>query len=279
MRNKASFPGCKNRSEAQIAKAQRSPQGGIASNLHPSITTCLLICVAVVLSLINPAQAGEKTIERNGTRFRTYVTSSDAVRIFWLDAQGKPYQQFRKLQDALTAQGKKLKFVMNAGIFEEGGIPSGLLVADRKTQNPLNVSPGEGNFFLQPNGVFYTDSRGGHVVSTADYLAQKPSPHFAVQSGPLLLRHGLTHPAFRAESPNRLHRNGVGILPDGRVLFAITEFRQAKHPNLHEFADFFRSQGCRDALFLDGDISQMMVDPPVPITPGNYFGAIIAVTE
>lgn len=210
---------------------------------HPSPTTRLLICVAVVLGLTNPALAEEKTVERSGTRFRTYVTSPEEVKIFWLDAHGQPFKQFRKLQDTLKAQGKKLKFVMNAGIFEEGGIPSGLLVADGKTQNPLNTNAGRGNFFLQPNGVFYTDTRGGHVVSTTDY------------------------------------RNGVGILPDGRVLFAMTEFGQVKYPNLQEFADFFRAQGCRDALFLDGDISQMVVEPTGPIPAGNYFGAIIAVTE
>jgi len=32
-------------------------------------------------------------------------------------------------------------------------------------------------------------------------------------------------------------------------------------------------------LFLDGDISQMIVDPKGPIPPRNYFGAIFAVSE
>jgi uncharacterized protein YigE (DUF2233 family) len=49
--------------------------------------------------------------------------------------------------------------------------------------------------------------------------------------------------------------------------------------NLFEFADFFRSRGCRDALFLDGDISQVIVDPKGAIPPGNNFGAIFAVAE
>jgi uncharacterized protein YigE (DUF2233 family) len=201
------------------------------------------------------------------------------VKLYWLDAGGKPFHQFSKLQQHLQAEGKKLRFVMNAGIFEEGGIPSGLLVVNGKIERPLNTSPGKGNFFLQPNGVFYVDSHGGHIVSTAEYPSRKATPTYAVQSGPLLLNKGRTHPVFRAESTNRLHRNGVGILPDGRVLFAISEFQQGKRQNLYEFADFFRSQGCRDALFLDGDISQMFTDPAEPITPGNHFGAIFAVTD
>jgi len=32
-------------------------------------------------------------------------------------------------------------------------------------------------------------------------------------------------------------------------------------------------------LFLDGDISQMVVDPRGPISPSNFFAAIFAVSE
>jgi hypothetical protein len=40
----------------------------------------------------------------------------------------------------------------------------------------------------------------------------------------------------------------------------------------------FRSLGCEDALFLDGDISQMRSGEDVT-KPSNNFGSIIAVTE
>lgn len=238
-----------------------------------------LLILLMTLPSINGARAGEAPVEYQGTRYRTFTCTPDKVQLFWLDPTGKPFHQFSKLQEHLKAEGRKLRFVMNAGIFEEGGIPSGLLIVNGKIERPLNTSPGNGNFFLQPNGVFYVDARSGHVVSTQDYPSQKATPRYAVQSGPLLLNKGQIHPAFRAESKNRLHRNGVGILPDGRVLFAISEFQQDKRPNLYEFADFFRAQGCKDALFLDGDISQMFTDPSGPITPGNHFGAIFAVTD
>ena len=87
------------------------------------------------------------------------------------------------------------------------------------------------------------------------------------------------HSSFRAESTNYLHRNGVGVRKDGKVLFAITEFGQSRYPNLYEFAAFFRSQGCADALFLDGDLSQMVIDPKGPIPAGNHFGAIFAISK
>jgi uncharacterized protein YigE (DUF2233 family) len=246
--------------------------------LLPSIIRSLALTWAATL-LVTGAVAGEVPIEYQGTRYRTYICAPEKVQLFWLDEGGKPFHQFSKLQEHLQSKGRKIHFIMNAGIFEEGGIPSGLLVVNGKTERPLNTSPGNGNFFLQPNGVFYVDSHGGHVVSTQDYASRKPAARYAVQSGPLLLNNGKTHPAFQAGSKNRLHRNGVGILPDGRVFFAISEFQQDKRPNLYEFADFFRSQGCRDALFLDGDISQMVTDASKPITPGNHFGAIFAVTD
>jgi uncharacterized protein YigE (DUF2233 family) len=220
-------------------------------------------------------------VERGGTVFLTYVVASEKVSLFWKDpSTGQPFHRFSNLQKYLEQNHKRIRFMMNGGIFEEHGIPSGLLVIDGQTLLPLNTNPGKGNFFLQPSGVFYIDSQGAHVVATSEYSRRNPKPRLAVQSGPLLLADGKTHPAFRRESTNYLHRNGVGIREkDGAVIFAITEFGQSRYANLFEFADFFRSQGCRNALFLDGDISQMKVDPDGPVTPINTFGSIFSVFE
>lgn len=239
----------------------------------------LLVSLLMAWALVPCASAGEIPIEYRGTRYRTFTCTPAEIKLYWLNPEGRPFHQFSKLQEHLRSEGRRLQFVMNGGIFEEGGIPSGLLIVNGEEERPLNTSSGKGNFFLQPNGVFYVDRYGAHIVSTADYLARKPAPRYAIQSGPLLLQKVRIHPAFRLESKNRLHRNGVGILPDGRIFFAISEFQQQKRPNLYEFADFFRSQGCRDALFLDGDISQMVCHPYGDIPAGNHFGAIFAVTD
>ncbi len=61
---------------------------------------------------------------------------------------------------------RHVEFMMNGGIFEGDGVPSGLLVIDGKTVRPLNKSDGSGNFYLKPNGVFYVDATGAHIVST-----------------------------------------------------------------------------------------------------------------
>lgn len=239
-----------------------------------------LLAILSVLWLPGSPAAELRKIEHNGTTYHTYTVVPEDVELFWADASGKPFRQFVKLQEHLRAEGKALRFIMNGGLFEEDGAPCGLLVIDGKTFKPLNMRDAPGNFYLKPNGVFFIDAKGAHIVPSTEYEANPPAaPRLAIQSGPLLLHRGKVHPAFRKESTNRLHRNGIGVRQDGRVIFAITEFDQPKHVALYGFAEFFRSQGCENALFLDGDLSQMFVDPKDDLVPGNFFGAIFVVTR
>ena len=97
----------------------------------------------------------------------------------------------------------------------------------------------------------------------------------ATQSGPLLLRNGRVHPAFREGSANRLFRNAVGVPSPDAALFVISE----APVNFHEFATLFRDVlRCPDALFLDGTISSLFA----PDLKRNDFrmdlGPILGVT-
>ena len=234
------------------------------------------ICVVLFLSMV-AVSAEPARVERNGVVFLIYDVSPSRVDLFWLDRDGDRYRQFASLQKALAAESRRVEFMMNGGIFQVDGAPCGLAVIDGKIVHPLNTSAGSGNFYLKPNGVFYIDASGARILSTEEYASEKRAPHIAIQSGPLLLRQGRIHPAFRTDSVSYLHRNGVGIRKDGRVVFVITETGQKRYANLYEFADFFRFLGCDDALFLDGDVSEMVVNPKGEIPPGNNFGTIFAV--
>lgn len=228
----------------------------------------------------SPLRASEHKVEWNGTIFHTLTVRPAEVELYWESPEGQRFKQFRTLQSYLQGQNKRLRFIMNGGLFEEGGVPCGLLVIDGKSLRPLNMRDAPGNFYLKPNGVFYIDKTGAHIVDSEEYKANPPSaPRLAIQSGPLLLRQNRIHPAFRKESTNRLHRNGVGMKKDGSVIFVITEFDQPKRVTLHEFAEFFQMQGCENALFLDGDISKAYFDPKGEIPAENYYGTIFAVTE
>ncbi len=63
---------------------------------------------------------------------------------------------------------------------------------------------------------------------------------------------------------------------DGLVVFAITA--KGQRVNLWDFAGLFLELGCQDALFLDGDISQMAANRAGPVE-SNRFGGIFVVTE
>lgn len=143
---------------------------------------------------------------------------------------------------------------MNAGMYHGDFTPVGLFVSEGHELTPLNTSSAPGNFFLKPNGVFLIGPRGAAVVETSEY-PKIPGPiTLATQLGPLLLRRGQIHPAFRPNSQNRLIRNGVGVPSPGVVIFAISQ----DPVTFHEFATFFRdSLQCPDALFLDGTVSSL----------------------
>lgn len=221
--------------------------------------------------------APEKQIV-DGVTYHVLHAPATSIRIIWKDDNGTALRTFPSVSQFLMRKGVQPDTLMNGGIFEPGGIPSGLLVQDGKELNPVNRNKGEGNFFLHPNGIFLVGNAGAAVVRTDEYPPGGVRIQQAVQSGPLLLRQGKVHPAFKAESGSRLHRNGVGVTKSGKVVFAMTDFHSQKFPNLHEFARLFRTLDCDDALFLDGDLCQMRSGNEL-MNPSNHFGSIIAVTE
>ncbi|MEY4569717.1 MAG: hypothetical protein RLZZ398_1156 [Verrucomicrobiota bacterium] len=219
----------------------------------------------------------EESIKSAGVKFRVVRLDPKQVQIAWNDEKGQPYRSFDRVQAAFAKQGKSVKFLMNAGIFEPGGIPSGLHIEGGKTLHPLNLADAPGNFFLKPNGVC-TFSGGAPFIGTCPAW-QKQSigkESWAIQSGPLLLIDGERHPAFTENSQNKLHRNGVGVNDQKQLVFAITE--KGQMVNLWDFAGLFIKLGCKDALFLDGDISQMAVNPDKPIS-SNQFGAMFLIAD
>ncbi len=235
---------------------------------------------AILLLMIHAAFGGgviEENVEHAGVKFRVVRLSPARVQLAWKDAQGQPYRCFDRVQAALTKQGKVVKFIMNAGIFEPGGIPSGLHIEGGRQLRPLNLADAPGNFFLKPNGVCTFGGQGPFVGTCAAW--QKRDPHtesWGIQSGPMLIIDGQRHSSFREGSSSKLHRNGVGVDGNQQLVFAITA--NGETVNFWDFAGLFLKLGCRNALFLDGTISQMAVNPTQPVT-SNPFGAMFIVAE
>ncbi len=198
------------------------------------------------------------------------------LELFWKDPEGKPFQNFARLEEWLATQGKTLVVATNSGIYAEDRTPLGLHVAQGNELRSLNPHPGgKSNFALKPNGVFYVDSSGAHIRTTEDYAATSPSAELAVQSGPLLVIDNALHPKFNEESTSIHFRNGIGVASATRVAIVISDLPV----NFHTFASFFKEKlGCANALYLDGSLSGLYA-PELERTPiGLEYVGLLAVT-
>ncbi|GGG47558.1 phosphodiester glycosidase family protein [Hymenobacter glacieicola] len=196
------------------------------------------------------------------------------LRFYWQDDQGQPFRSILRLRSWLTQRQQQLIFATNGGMYKAGNIPLGLYVEQGVVRTPLDTSSGPGNFYLKPNGVFFLTAAGqAGIVPTAAFRQQR-GIRYATQSGPLLVVGGQIHPAFSPRSANVNIRNGAGILPDGTVLFAMSKTKVT----LHDFATYFRQQGCQNALYLDGFVSRTYLPEKQWEQTDGDFGVIIGVT-
>jgi len=233
---------------------------------------------SIWLGIVCACGALPETVVKDGVRYFVWKAAPEKVRVVWKDDAGKQLRDFPAAKSYFEKKGEKPLMLMNGGIFEPGGIPSGVMVQDGKELLPVNRKEGEGNFFLKPNGIFLISDRGARVMETGKWPPQGETVIYAVQSGPLLLENGKVHSAFNKGSDSRLLRNGVGVAADGTVVFAISDSKGERWPNLYNFADLFLSLGCKDALFLDGDISQIRSGKAMG-KRSNRFGSVIAVVK
>jgi uncharacterized protein YigE (DUF2233 family) len=196
------------------------------------------------------------------------------LRFYHSDKSGKPFKSILALKQWLAQRHQTLLFAMNGGMYKTGSIPQGLYIEEKRIITPLDTSSASGNFYLKPNGVFYiTGDNKAAIVSSLQFKGS--DIRFATQSGPMLVINGSIHPAFNKTSTNLYIRNGVGILPGGNVIFAIS-----KEPvNFYEFAEFFKDSGCSNALYLDGFVSRMWLPEKNWMQTDGDFGVIIGVTK
>lgn len=182
-----------------------------------------------------------------------------------LDINGHTITEVR---DQFEQDHKKVTVAMNGGMFNPFFQPVGLTIIDGVTVQPLvTKTTGFGNFFLQPNGVFsFTRDGRASVMTTAQFatIDQSMITH-ATQSGPMLVIDGVINPLFTVGSDNREIRNGVCVLGDDQILFAISR----RPINFYDFASFFKNQGCMNALYLDGSISKAYIPSQFFNTDGN----------
>lgn len=205
--------------------------------------------------------------------YRIVDLQKEEVRLFWKSENDSLINSLGNLAANLKAANTELLFAINGGMFHADYSPVGLYIENGKQLKKLNRSKGKGNFNLKPNGVFLLfDDNTAKVVQTEGYM-EDARIKFATQSGPMLLIDGQFHPAFNKGSSNYNIRNGVGVLPDGKLVFAMSKTLI----NFYEFALFFKSLGCKNALYLDGAISQAYYPEQDWIQTNRKFGVMIGV--
>jgi len=190
-----------------------------------------------------------------------------------VDPGGTPLRSFERLEAHLGERAGRLLFAMNAGMYDEAGMPIGLHVENGRQRRAINLRDGTGNFHLKPNGVFAVDRQGRVSVTRSDRFRVR-RPLWATQSGPMLVVDGALHSAFQPNGQSQLIRNGVGVSDPRTAWFVISE----GPVSFGRFARFFRDAlGCRNALYLDGNVSSLW-DPEAGRQDGHpQLGPMVAV--
>ncbi len=196
------------------------------------------------------------------------------LKFYWKDSDGNIIRSLQNLKLLVDGNHQKLVFAMNGGMYKKDNSPQGLYIQEGKVLSRSDTGSGNGNFYMKPNGVFYiSNNNKAHVSQTSAFNSKDVK--YATQSGPMLLIDGEIHPAFQKGSQNLNIRNGVGILPDGNIIFAISK----NEINFYDFAQYFKDAGCKNALYLDGFVSRAYIPEKNWIQTDGNFGVIIGVIK
>lgn len=249
---------------------------------HTALIALVIIVVAggVLLTVrVSRAQTEPACATRtfDGSRFIVcaFNAERDELRLASRGDNGRHLRSFAALQAELGRDARRVRFAMNAGMYNTAGAPIGLYIANGAENQALSLTDGPGNFHMKPNGVFWQGEDGRVHVDTSDaFAAERPPARWATQSGPMLLIGGEMHPRFSEDGASRLTRNGVGVRDDARAFFVIS----AGFVSFGRFARFFRDElGCTDALYLDGSVSSLWAPELNRMDDDHELGPMVVV--
>lgn len=236
----------------------------------------LILITSILVAILSTSKEDEVSRQVvESTKILSHVVDLDKEKLNFYSTNelGVHFENHGTLNKWLTNDDKELIFATNGGMYMPDLSPQGLYIENGIKKKDIDrQSEGYGNFYLSPNGVFYiTDEFDAFVVSTENYI-EKENHKYATQSGPMLLINGKIHPKFNEPSTNLHIRNGVGILPDGKLLFGISK----EKINFFHFAQFFKENGCQNALYLDGFVSRTYLPSKNWVQEDGKYGIIIA---
>lgn len=196
------------------------------------------------------------------------------LKFYWKNENGEILKSIQNLKSFIEAKNLTLTFATNGGMFTDKYGPVGLFIQEGKTIKKINKSNGDGNFNWKPNGVFYITNDNTPVVCETDKFVNNGKIKYATQSGPMLVIDNKIHTGFE-KSTSKYIRNGVGILPDNKVVFAMSK----TEISFYDFAKYFQSLGCKNALYFDGYVPRTYLPEKNWIQKDGNFGVMIGVTN
>ncbi|WP_445738677.1 phosphodiester glycosidase family protein [Mariniflexile sp.] len=232
-----------------------------------------ILCFSIgFISCKNTAQKIEDS------RFISYIINpkNQDLKFYLKNKDNVNFFSFQNLKTELEKENKKLIFATNGGMFNREFNPQGLYIENGKTISLLDtLQQNSGNFYLLPNGVFYLTKEGKPVICKTEKFKAKETIKYATQSSPMLVIGNNIHPKFTKGSKNMNIRNGVGIRPNDNIVFVMSKGKI----NFYDFALYFKSIGCKNALYLDGFVSRTYLPSKNWIQLDGGFGVIVAETE
>ena len=133
-----------------------------------------------------------RQIDFGGYTFDSYIMEdSKNIHLFW-KRQNEVLGDLTAVKQLLEEKDLELVFATNGGMYKPSQAPQGLYVENGELLAPLDLSTGGyGNFYMQPNGVFFIDEYGrGKVIDSREYGFYEDHVLHATQSGPMLLKKG-----------------------------------------------------------------------------------------
>ena len=235
----------------------------------------ILLIVITTMSISFIHQTKKITIEDERFVSFTVNPKKENLKFYWKNENGENFKNVENLKLWLKKKRKKLIFGTNGGMYKKDNSPQGLYIENGFKIIEIDTTTGNGNFYLKPNGIFYISIDKIPTICSTEKFTDNKKINFATQSGPMLIIDGNIHSEFQKNSVNLNIRNGVGILPNNEVIFAMSK----KEINFYEFAKYFKELGCKNALYLDGFVSRTYLpEKKWKQTDGN-FGVIIGVSK
>ncbi|RZJ24821.1 MAG: hypothetical protein EOO48_14150, partial [Flavobacterium sp.] len=92
------------------------------------------------------------------------------IGFYWKDDNGEILKSIQNLKSYLERKNRTLVFASNGGMYKKDNTPQGLFIQNQKELFSLDTKAGSGNFYLQPNGVFYvTNDKSAGISTTANF--------------------------------------------------------------------------------------------------------------